>query len=430
MKLLVLVERITPRAIYAFEHLLNALLGAEHRLTADVYEFEEFDGPKFSYGVSVDGGLQFAAHGLLLEEGICSLEPDHSRHEDIPTYFAVEGGVLPFDPFAATFYSLSRYEEYTTPERDEHGRFQADRSTLTRIGALEIPVVDHWAIMVAEQLNTAFPDLKLKLQPGKDLFTVDVDNAFAYKGRGIRSKAAVVKAQLKGKGTEAKERKAVLSGSETDPYDNYAAICEAVGDKDALIFFVLFAQRGPNDHGADPSDPDFHEAIRAMSSGARVGIHPSYASNDKPGEMEGQIAGLGKIVGDSVQISRQHFLRFDLPKTYRRLIEAGIQEEHSMGYADRPGFRAGTCRPFKWYDLEREETTDLTIVPFATMDTAFADHMGLTAQEAKMQIENIRENLKAVDGSLVSVWHDRVLADREPYDGWWNVIISQVDQFP
>lgn len=421
MKLLVHVDKITPRVNYVFEHLLNALLGVQPELTTNAEKYADFNGPKFSYDTTPMDGLHFGAVELLSEEGINHFEPDHSTHNVIPTYFSVDQGALPFDPFAAAFFTLSRYEEYTTVERDKHGRFQADRSTLTRIGALEKPVVDHWAMMIAEKITAQFPELKLQLRPYKDLFTVDVDNAFAYKGRGLRSQAAVMKARLKGRAEEVKERKAVLAGEVKDPYDKYQRICDAIGDKEALIFFVLFANRGENDHGADPASADFQEAIKTMAKGAQVGIHPSYASNDADGQMQRERKGLGQVIGQEIALSRQHFLRFDLPKTYRALIAAGIQEEHSMGYADRCGFRAGTCRPFKWYDLEKEEATNLTIVPFATMDTAFADHQGFSADEAKEKIESIRQNLKAVDGPLVSVWHDRVLADREPYEGWWEL---------
>jgi len=334
---------------------------------------------------------------------------------------------LPFDPFAAAFYFLSRYEEYTNTDRDKHGRFLAENSALTKSGSLTIPVVDHWAKMVLEKIQMAFPDVDGQLKEHNDLFTVDVDNGFAFKGRGLRSKAAILKAQLKGKYAEAKERKAVLAGELQDPYDNYKKICACVKDPKALIYFVLFAERGENDHGADPSSPDFQEAIKEMSKGAEVGIHPSYASNDVAGAMETQAKQLGQIVGQSITKSRQHFLRFDLPATYRQLVTAGIKEEHSMGYADRAGFRAGTCRPFKWYDLSNEQTTALNVIPFACMDTAFADHLGLGPEEASTKIKEMFDIVRKVNGSLVSVWHDRVLADRDEYKGWWKVFEESID---
>lgn len=427
MKLLVHIEILTPRVKYIFGHLLGEMLGIEHELTADVSLFNDFSSPKISYGRTVQQGLHFQATDLLFSSKVESIEIASIDHEGVNAFFPVEKGVLPFDPFAAAFYFLSRYEEYINTERDKHGRFLAENSALTKSGILTIPVVDHWVKMVLEKIQVAFPQVKGQLKEHKDLFTVDVDNGFAFKGRGLRSKAAVLKAQLKGRSAEAKERKAVLAGALQDPYDNYKKICKCVNDPNALIFLVLFAERGENDHGADPSSKDFQEAIQEMSKGAEVGIHPSYASNDVAGAMEAQAEQLGQVIGKSITKSRQHFLRFDLPATYRQLISAGIKEEHSMGYADRAGFRAGTCRPFQWYDLSNEQTTDLKVIPFACMDTAYADHLGLDPEEASTKITEMLGHVRKVNGPLVSVWHDRVLADRDEYTDWWKLFDQSID---
>ena len=67
-------------------------------------------------------------------------------------------------------------------------------------------------------------------------------------------------------------------------------------------------------------------------------------------------------------ISRQHFIRFTLPDTYRQLINAGIKEEFSMGYGSVNGFRASVALPFYWFDLEKNEATSLLVYLFCFMD--------------------------------------------------------------
>ena len=66
--------------------------------------------------------------------------------------------------------------------------------------------------------------------------------------------------------------------------------------------------------------------------------------------------------------SRQHFLAFELPTTYLKLIQSGILEDYSMGYASHLGFRAGICSPFRFYNLLEEKETDLVVYPFQVMD--------------------------------------------------------------
>jgi hypothetical protein len=46
----------------------------------------------------------------------------------MPVFCQRQIGDLPFDPLAATFYLVSRYEEYLPFIPDEHGRFPAKQS--------------------------------------------------------------------------------------------------------------------------------------------------------------------------------------------------------------------------------------------------------------------------------------------------------------
>src|SRR5260370_37241730 len=70
----------------------------------------------------------------------------------------------------------------------------------------------------------------------------------------------------------------------------------------------------------------------------------------------------------TVTRSRQHYIRFTLPGTYRLLLQYGIDRDFSMGYGSINGFRASVASTFYWYDLEKEEKTGLRIFPFCFMD--------------------------------------------------------------
>ncbi|NJO89826.1 MAG: hypothetical protein HC831_13425 [Chloroflexia bacterium] len=53
----------------------------------------------------------------------------------------------------------------------------------------------------------------------------------------------------------------------------------------------------------------------------------------------------------------------------------GITNDYSMGYSSHPGFRAGTCTPFYFFNLKTDEKTNLKITPFAVMDVGFIDYL-------------------------------------------------------
>lgn len=131
---------------------------------------------------------------------------------------------------------------------------------------------------------------------------------------------------------------------------------------------------------------------------------------------------LEKVIGKPVTSSRQHFLRLRLPETYRELERIGIKEDHSMGFADAVGFRAGTCTPFPFYDLEQDRETDLMIFPFEVMDSALCYKMKLDPDQAIAAAGQVIDRVKAVQGTFIGVWHERFLSDHGAEKGWRRVV--------
>ena len=95
------------------------------------------------------------------------------------------------------------------------------------------------------------------------------------------------------------------------------------------------------------------------------------------------------VCGTELISSRQHFLRFQLPETYNNLVNVGFKEEFSMGFAEHVGFRSGTARSHKWFDLLVNRTTNFTIRPFAYMDGTLREYMKLDQQKSKEKIQQL-----------------------------------------
>ena len=89
-----------------------------------------------------------------------------------------------------------------------------------------------------------------------------------------------------------------------------------------------------------------------------------------------------------------------------------------MGLSDRAGFRAGTCSPFPFYDLITEAETTLMVHPFAVMDSALCYKMGLDPQEAATEAKRMVDAVRRVQGTFISVWHERFLSDYGDEKGW------------
>ena len=119
--------------------------------------------------------------------------------------------------------------------------------------------------------------------------------------------------------------------------------------------------------------------------------------------------------------SRQHFLKLNLPNTYRNLIDNDIQKDYTMGYAEHPGFRSSICSPYYFYDLDVEVATKLQILPFTTMEATYQYYKKSTPEEASQHISELMKTVKSVNGTFISVWHNESLCEEGIWKGWKNI---------
>ena len=107
--------------------------------------------------------------------------------------------------------------------------------------------------------------------------------------------------------------------------------------------------------------------------------------------------------------------------TYHRLLESGIKHDFTMGMADRVGFRAGTSRPFKWFDLEKDCVTELVIHPFAYMDGTLNECLDFRPEEAMSKISSLYNEVRQFGGEFTFIWHNETIGDYGKWEGWKKV---------
>jgi hypothetical protein len=263
--------------------------------------------------------------------------------------------VIPFDPFAASFYLVSRYEEYFPYAADRYGRFDAAESMAQQKGFLNKPLVNIFAKKIRQILKNEYADLTFRSRSYSYLSTVDIDNAWAYKEKGIlRTFGALLRSLASLQMKNFSERIAVLSGRMKDPYDTYDLLFSIQNKYNLrMIFFFLLGDYDVNDKNVSSNNRNFKKLIKQISDYYEIGMHPSFASNERTRLLRIEQLRLKKITHRDVTRSRQHFLKLSFPNTYRNLIDADIREDYTMGFSGEIGFRAGICTPFYFYDLER-----------------------------------------------------------------------------
>jgi hypothetical protein len=137
---------------------------------------------------------------------------------------------------------------------------------------------------------------------------------------------------------------------------------------------------------------------------------------------------LEKITAQKINSSRQHFIRFTLPGTYRQLLKAGITKDYSMGYGSINGFRASVASPFFWYDLEREQTTSLLLYPFCFMDANAFYEQKYSTQQTLQELQQFYKIIKQVNGTMIAIWHNTFLGDDKMFAGWKEMYAEWINE--
>lgn len=422
MPLLIYSPQVTPRIKYIFNFIFREILICDFEFTSISSEFMKSDLPKLSYSEAPLGTeLFFYCVPLLTKHNIKPIEITITTFGDQKVPFAVENSALPFDLFAASFYFLSRYEEYLSYEADEHGRFPAEESLQHELDILKSPVIDGWALILKNILLKKFPLLTFGKRKFQFIPTIDVDRAYHFRSSGlVKNTTRILKAAVN-LNTE-KIVDIIKTGlGQTDPFDTYTYLTE-IHQKYKLspIYFFLLAKRGHEefDQNVHPQDEAFRTLITDVAQQAQIGLHPSYASNIETKKISEELLALQEITNKKIDFSRQHFLKIHLPHTYLQLIKVGINHDYSMGYSSQIGFRAGTCTSFFWYDLQLEKQSHLKIHPFTVMDITLQQYLKLNPSEAIAKIEELLSTLKLVNGTFCSLWHNESLSETGKWKGW------------
>jgi hypothetical protein len=431
--LLVYTHKITPRLKYTFKQICTRILGIPVSFTTTIETFIAHDSLKMSYTKQpLSNEVFMRSHDLLFEQGLEDVEIHVQDWDNTKCFFYNgEKSAVPFDIFAASFYLLSRYEEHLPHVKDGYGRFLATESIAYQHNFLHQPVVDIWAYKFRDILNDFYPEYNFPKRTYSIKPIIDVPSAYNYKLKGImRTIGGTIRDFFEFKFKSLYQRFMVLFGLKQDPYDTFKYIInKQKQSRFKFLFFFLIGDYSTYDKAINVHKKKFVSLIKQVADYCKVGLKVSYFAIDDISILKNEKTRIESIINTSLAASRQSFSKLNLPESYRNLVELEIGEDYTMGYVNQIGFRAGTCTPFLFYDLDYEVQTPLKINSYHLMDYTLISTQSLL--DKKKVLNEVINTIKQVDGEFIPIFHNYTFSGMDRWKGFkelFNIILESANE--
>ncbi|RDY60671.1 polysaccharide deacetylase family protein [Flagellimonas nanhaiensis] len=428
--LLIFTHKITNRLTYTAKHIFEKILDLDVTFTTKVEDFIKHSGPKMTYSKQpLQNEFFLRSNDLLFEQGINDIEIKVTEWEGVPCFFSTgEKSSVPFDIFSASFYLLSRYEEYLPHVKDSVGRFPVKDSVAYKNKFLELPVIDLWAYKLLSLLTERFPDIKKPNRAFSFTSIINVTTSHCYAMRGVARNFGGFLLDLgKFRFRSFWDRILVLLRFRKDPYDNFDELVE-IHKKFPIktMFFFQFAKHSAHDKNISPNNNKFRYLIKSVADYSVVSLSTSFISSTDKSVLKEEKKQLSSLINRPINYSRLRYNRVSVPTTYRNLVETEFTDDFSMGYTHEIGFRAGTCTPFYFYDINMEARQPLKVHPFAMHDYALVECKN--REEVFEKMDKLYRLVREVNGSLVIVFSNELLGGKHKLN-WMELYQSLLRRY-
>ena len=393
------------------KHVFIRILGIDVSFTTTVEDFIKHSGPKITYSKTpLQNEFFIRSNSLLFEQGISDVDIIMNDWDGLPCFFeAGERSNIPFDIFSASFYLLSRYEEYLPHVKDELGRFPVKESLAYQHKFLQRPLVDLWAKKFLRVLKERFPDIEQKQRQYQFTSIVNVTSSHCFAHRGfLRTLGGVILDLSKFKLLRLAKRVVVWVRPSKDPYDNFSYLVNLHKEiRCKTMFFFQFADYSRHDKNVSIFKNKFRYLIKSVADYSRVSLSASDKSSLSNEILKDEKDKLAELLNRPVTYARMRYNRINIPKTYQDLVATEFTDDFTMGYTHQIGFRAGTCTPFYFYDINLEVKQPIRIHPFSVCDYAFLKHK--KQEQVFVEVDAVFREIKEVNGEFNIVFSNELL---------------------
>ncbi|UJF25316.1 polysaccharide deacetylase family protein [Suttonella sp. R2A3] len=355
--------------------------------------------------------------------------------------YQADHAVIHYDILGLTYWMLNRIEEIGRKDLDNHERFPAIHSHAYKYDYLERPIVDEWLYVLGQVIEKVWPNIKLKQHQFSMKVSHDVDSPSLYQFKSWKTIIRMMGGHL----LKRHDLKSffqspyikVTAGSRLhnqDPHNTFDWLMD-VSEVNNLTsaFYFICGRTSELDADYEPENQAIKNLIKKMHErGHEIGLHPSYNTYQTPELIKQEADQLRQVLQEEgieqpMLGGRMHYLRWQHPTTLQAWNDAGMTYDTTLSYADRPGFRCGTCFEYPAFNPTTQQQLDIRVRPLIAMEcTVIAErymNLGCT-QEAIAKFLELKNKCQKVSGCFTLLWHNSHFNSNEDKQIYQKIIES------
>jgi hypothetical protein len=427
---------LTPNAIkYTIRHLFRVAYPdfikpmlvdiKSDRLSAIV----TINSKEIIFKISEDNDINKLLSGKLVFKNISTADGTHT----IPVILNKEAEfaqinenvlMVNADIISLSFIMLSRYEETIIKELDKFGNFNYKNSISYKYNFIDFPIVDEYAMIFQKYLKILFHGINLGTNKYEVIPTHDIDEIYRYNFSYIGIRRIIgdilLNKNINDVFNSIRTIKDAFKSRKNDPFFKSLEILMDVSRRLNLRseFYFMAAKKSKYNSGYDLNGVLVKDVINnLLKSNMIIGLHGGFGTRSLSSLLELEKETLQNVCKKPLLNGRQHYLHFDINKTYEVIEKAGFELDSTLGYNEKEGFRCGTCYEFHPWNFSEDLEMKLIERPLIVMDvTLFASY---TKREAFIKILSLNSRCKAVGGKFVILWHNAYVERKKD---WFNEV--------
>lgn len=311
------------------------------------------------------------------------------------------------DIFASSFFMLTRWEENVNQETDKHNRFPDHASLAFKNKFHKRPIVNEYVELLWNMIYHLDDSLEKKVRQYSVTVTHDVDKFRRYD--------SFIK-YLKALGGDLLLRKNPLLWFKTsldfvsvqlkikkDPYDSFEYLMTVSENNNIKSHFYFMPNKmGEIDARYNIENKSVRKTIETIiEKGHLVGIHGSYQGYNNGDIFKTELKRFNEF---RVSEGRQHYLRFENPKTWQLWEDNNLEYDSTIGYSEFSGFRSGICYDYPVFNILTRSTLKLIEKPLIAMERAIKNEYN-NVELFIDDLSALSEITRKYNGNFVFLWH-------------------------